>query len=109
MFPGCWVFSGASQQVKNLPAMQETQEMQVWSLGQEDPLEKKMKIHSSTRSLEDYNPMGQIQLDETKHRAFSTETKNIMESLGKLAILVRNQVKRFLFNLCKVLESSFLY
>ena len=32
MFPGCWVFSGASpmaQQVKNLPAMQETQEMQV--------------------------------------------------------------------------------
>jgi len=27
------------QPVKNLPAMQETQEMQVWSLGQEDPLE----------------------------------------------------------------------
>ena len=98
-----------AQQVKNLPAMQETQEMQVWSLGWEDPLEKKMKIHSSTRSLEDYNPMGQKQLDETKHRAFNTETKNIMENLGKLAILVRNQVKRFLFNLHKVLESSFLY
>ena len=30
--------------VKNLPAMQETQ---VWSLGQEDPLEKEMTIHSS--------------------------------------------------------------
>ena len=27
--------------------MQETQEMQVQSLGQEDPLEKKMAIHSS--------------------------------------------------------------
>ena len=28
-----------AQWVKNLPAMQETQEMQVRSLGQEDPLE----------------------------------------------------------------------
>ena len=30
--------------VKNLPAIQETQ---VWSLGQEDPLEKEMATHSS--------------------------------------------------------------
>ena len=30
--------------VKNTPAMQETQ---VWSLGQEDPLEKDMATHSS--------------------------------------------------------------
>ena len=30
--------------VKNLPAKQETQ---VWSLGQEDPLEKEMATHSS--------------------------------------------------------------
>jgi len=30
------------QQVKNLPGMQETQETQVQSLGQEDPLEKEM-------------------------------------------------------------------
>ena len=34
-----------AQTVKNLPAMQE---MQVRSLGQEDPLEKEMAIHSST-------------------------------------------------------------
>ena len=27
--------------------MQEMQEMQVWSLGQEDPLEKEMATHSS--------------------------------------------------------------
>ena len=37
--------------VKNLPVMQETQEMQVEirveSLGQEDPLEKEMATHSS--------------------------------------------------------------
>ena len=35
------------QWVKNLPAMQEMQETRVQSLGQEDPLEKEMEIHSS--------------------------------------------------------------
>ena len=33
--------------VKNLPAMQETQEVLVRSLGQEDPLEEEMATHSS--------------------------------------------------------------
>ena len=33
--------------VKNLPAMQELQEMQFQSLGQEDPLEKEMATHSN--------------------------------------------------------------
>ena len=33
--------------VKNLPAVQEMQETQVRSLGQEDPLEKKMVTHSN--------------------------------------------------------------
>ena len=33
--------------VKNSPAMQEMQETQVQSLGQEDPLEKGMATHSS--------------------------------------------------------------
>ena len=32
---------------KNLPAMQETQETQGLSLGQEDPLEKELATHSS--------------------------------------------------------------
>ena len=36
-----------AQRVKNLPAMQETQETQVWSLEQEDPLEKETATHSS--------------------------------------------------------------
>ena len=42
-----WLYwaSLVAQLVKNLPAMQETQ---VQSLGQEDPLEKEMAIHSST-------------------------------------------------------------
>ena len=40
-----------SQVVKNLPAVQETQETQASSLGQEDPLEGKMAIHSSILTL----------------------------------------------------------
>ena len=39
--------SPVAQWVKNLPAMQETQEMQVWSLAWEDPLEEGMATHSS--------------------------------------------------------------
>ena len=36
-----------AQWMKNLPAMQEPQETQVQSLGQEDPLEKEMATYSS--------------------------------------------------------------
>ena len=41
-----------AQQVKNLPAMKEIQEMQVQSLGQEDPLEKEMVTDSSVHAWE---------------------------------------------------------
>jgi len=36
-----------AQRVKNPPAVQEEQETRVWSLDQEDPLEKEMATHSS--------------------------------------------------------------
>ena len=39
--------SQVAQWVKNTPAMQEMQEMQIQSLGGEDPLEKEMSAHSS--------------------------------------------------------------
>ena len=41
------ISSHIAQMIKNLPAMQETQ---VQSLGREDPLEKRMAIHSSILS-----------------------------------------------------------
>ena len=56
-----------AQMVKSLPAVQETQGLtQVWSLGQEDPLEKEMATHSSilawripwTEEPGGLNPMG---------------------------------------------------
>ena len=44
-----------AQEVKNLPVMQETQDMWVQFLGGEDPLEKGMATHSNIIGLE--NPM----------------------------------------------------
>ena len=41
-----------TQPGKNLPAIQETQEMLVRSLGLEDPLEKEMATHSSILARE---------------------------------------------------------
>ena len=38
------------QQVKNTPAMQETQETRVQSLGQEDPLKEEIATHFSELS-----------------------------------------------------------
>ena len=65
---GIWSFltlaaSLVAQMVKNLPAMRE---IQVLSLGQEDPLEKGMTTHSNIlawkshgqRSLVEYSPWG---------------------------------------------------
>ena len=60
-----------AQTVKHLPAMQETR---VRFLGQEDPLEKEMAIHSSTlawkipwtRSLIGYSPWGRKESDFTE-------------------------------------------
>ena len=69
-----WLFkprNPVAQMVKNLPAMQETW---VRSLGQEDPLEKGMAIHSSilawwipwTDKLAGYSPWGCKQSDTTE-------------------------------------------
>ena len=44
----CWhLGSQVTLVVRKLPAMQESQETRVWSLGQEDPLEKEVAPHSS--------------------------------------------------------------
>ena len=55
--------------VKNSPAMQE---MQVRSLGQEDPLEKGMATHSSILCLE--NLMDRVASQGTVHRVAKSQT-----------------------------------
>ena len=47
LYLGLSMASLLAQMVKSLPAMQEIQEAQVQSLGQEDLLEKEMVTHSS--------------------------------------------------------------
>ena len=60
--------------VKNFPAMQETQQTWVRSLGQEDPLEEEMATLSSilawkisSRILVGYNPGGRKESDMTEY------------------------------------------
>ena len=60
--------------VKNLPAMQKMQEMQVQLLSQEDPLEEGMATHSSilawripwTEEPGSYSPQGHKESDMTE-------------------------------------------
>ena len=64
--------SPMAQHVKNLPAMQETQEMRVQSLGWEDSLEKEMATYSSVLaweipwSLAAYSPWSHKESDKTE-------------------------------------------
>ena len=64
-----------AQWIKNLPAMQETQEMWVLSLGWEDPLEEGMATRSSIlawripmdrEAWPSYSPWGHKKLDMTE-------------------------------------------
>ena len=68
-----------AQQVKNLPAMQETQEVRIQSLGQEDPLEEGMATCSSILAWKipgaeepgRLQPMSHKELDMTEHACTS--------------------------------------
>ena len=86
--PGLAGYHGSSlvaQIVKNLHAMQDTW---IWSLGQENPLEKEMATHSSSlawgkshglRSLEGYSPQGLKESDATERLTFEGYQGSRME------------------------------
>jgi len=59
-----------AQQVKNLPVMQETQEMQVRSLSQEDPLEVGRATHSVLLPGESHGQPG-----VAAHRVTKSQTR----------------------------------
>ena len=61
--------SPVAQWVKNLPAMQGTQEVQVWSLGQKDPLEQKMATHSSILATNPMDWWWQTRMSHSAHTA----------------------------------------
>ena len=78
--PWIWVHLGepgvslVAQRVQNLPAMQETW---VWSLSQEDPLEKEMQstpVFLPGESLVGYSPWGHNESDMTEQLTLSSVT-----------------------------------
>ena len=75
--------------VKNLPAMQEPQEMRVQSLSWEDPLEKEMTTHYSILAWR--IPMDRGAWQTTVHRVSKTWT-----GLKQLSMLI------FLICFCRV-------
>ena len=65
----CWNrlgFSGVSL-VKNPPPMQEMQEMWVWSLVREDPLEEEIATHSRENTVESSLTRGHQESDTTEY------------------------------------------
>ena len=75
-----------AQWINNLPAMQETQEMQVRSLGHEDPLEQEMPTHSGMLAWK-------IPQTEEPHMAVNKKQTGlqIWETLGHGKEMTRNK------------------
>ena len=67
-----------AEQVKNLPAMQETLEMQVRFLIQEDPLEEEMATHSTilTWKIPQTQELGGLQSKESQRIRHEWATKH---------------------------------
>ena len=86
-----------AQLVKNPPPMQETQETCVRSLGQEDPLEKKMATHSSTLAwtIPQTNEPGGLQFMRLQRVKRNWETEHTFTFL----INVLHLVSRMSFSL----------
>ena len=90
-----------AQMVKNLPAMQE---MHVWSLGWENPLEKGMATHSNNPSLE--NPHGQRSL--AGYSPQSCKESDTTEQLSTVPMVLSWNDGFQLWMLIKILWGSFL-
>ena len=96
-----------AQMVKNLHAIQETR---VWSLGQEDPLEKEMETHSSTlpgefhgqRSLVSYNPWGHKESYMAERLTLSLSHSMGSCSLARSLNYISGTVSVFYFMIFKI-------
>ena len=74
-----------AQAVKNPLTVQETQETWVWPLGQVDPLEKGMAVHSGILAWEIYGPWGGRESDVTEQL---THMWQVNEGHYKLKIIM---------------------
>ena len=72
-----------AQGVKNLPAMQKTREMWIWSLDRDDPMEEEMGTYSSilawripwTEEMAGYSPWCHKESDKTKWLSITTKRR----------------------------------
>ena len=110
MLESAWV-SPVAQTVQNLPATQETQ---VWSLGQEDPLEKGMATCSSilawripwTEKPSGYSPWGCKESDTTEWLTLSRAYIVLVQTIVSQALQTRVIYSTFLnlfFLICKMM------
>ena len=110
-----------AQWVKNLPTMQETQEIQVRSLGQEEPWRRKWQLtpvflpekSHGQRRLAVYSPKGQKELDTTEplsmHAKFFKRVNCVICELNvnKAAINCTNFKTKMLYNILHVICNFF--
>ena len=101
--------SQVAQRVKNLPAVQETQEMWVWSLGWEDPLEEGMATHSSIlvwrihmdrgawRAIQSTGSQRVRHNWATKHLLSATRAKPVQQRGHSTAKNLKNKLKQVFF------------
>ena len=74
-----------AQWVKNMPAMQETQETWVRSLGWEDALEKKMATHSSVLAGKSHGQRGLVGYSPVCHKGKESDmTEHTLDRSMKL-------------------------
>ena len=80
-----------AQRVKNLPAMQETQETRVQCLGQKDTLEKEMATHSSSLAwrIPQTEEPGRLQSMGSQRVRHDRATNTYREATWKTAKLLK--------------------
>ena len=101
-------FPGGSG-IKNLPAVQETQEVRVWSLGQEDSLEEGMAIHSGTlaRKIPRTEESGRLQRVRHNWSDWAQPFQQLVEEMNQIYSLMGNcQYLKEFITIHKVLSSS---
>ena len=91
-----------AQQVKNLPAIQETQETQVQSLGQEDPLEREMATHPVFLPEKSHGQRSLVGYSQRSQRVgHSQVTKHMHKSYMHILFKFNNKfLKTYLLTVC---------
>ena len=80
-----------AQRVKNLPAIQDTQETRIQCLGQKEPLEKGMATHSSSLAwrIPQTEESGKLQSRRSQKVQHDQATNTYREATWKTAMLLK--------------------